>query len=61
MDTDDLEPRRQAGAGLSIVLDDFSVTDLMARIEDLKAEIKRCEDAIEAREASKSAADAVFR
>lgn len=61
MDTDDLEPRRQSNAGLTVVLDDFSVADLQARIEDLKAEIARCEEAIKAREASKSAADAVFR
>lgn len=61
MDIDDLEPRRPSEPSLHIALDDYSVADLQARIAALKAEIERCEEAVKAREASKSAADSVFR
>ena len=42
-------------------LSDLSVDDLEARIETLRAEISRCEDAKCARSASKEAADSLFK
>jgi uncharacterized small protein (DUF1192 family) len=43
------------------ILDDLSATELAERIGLLKAEIARLEQAIEARQATRSAASAVFK
>ena len=40
---------------------DFSVEDLEERISSLKAEVVRCEAAIDARGASKNAAESLFK
>lgn len=61
MDTDDLEPRAKAADTLHINLDDFSVDDLNLRIEDLNAEIVRCQNAIEERQSTRDSAESVFR
>jgi uncharacterized small protein (DUF1192 family) len=42
-------------------LDDLSAPELAARIDLLRIEIKRLEKAIEARQATRAAADAAFK
>ena len=44
-----------------IVLKDLSIRELQARISDLNAEIREIEALINAKEASKSAADLFFK
>ena len=58
----DEEDRIQIAAQPAIGADisRLSVDDLTDRIAVLAGEIKRCEDALEGRKASKAAADAVF-
>jgi len=64
MTFDDLEPRTQRGAGLTALgredLDLYAVEELNERIEALQAEIDRARRAIDAKQAKKSAADALF-
>lgn len=61
---DDLDPRPARGAALTALgredLDLYAVEELDERIEALKAEIARCEQAREAKQSRKSAADALF-
>jgi uncharacterized small protein (DUF1192 family) len=58
MSDDDL-PSKQALQ--PIVLKDLSIRELQARISDLNAEIREIEALINAKEASKSAADLFFK
>lgn len=62
IDPEELLPRKKAP---EIVLgEDISAKsefELTARIESLEAEIARCREAIKARQATKSAADAFFK
>jgi uncharacterized small protein (DUF1192 family) len=44
-----------------VVLKDLSIRELQARISDLNAEIREIEALIQAKEASKSAADLFFK
>lgn len=39
----------------------LSIDDLRERISSLRAEIQRCEDALSARDSTKSAADKLFK
>jgi len=56
-------PKRKAPAAHEIgqSLDALSAPELMERVELLKAEIARLEQAIAARDATRAAADAAFR
>ena len=62
---DDLEPTAKpdlALAGLAKQdLSDLSVDDLQERIENMRAEITRCEELITARGSTRAAADALFK
>ncbi len=64
MSFDDLEPRVQRGEALTVLgredLDLSSVEALRERITALEAEIARSQRAIDAKQAKKSAADALF-
>lgn len=64
MSFDDLEPRVQRGEALTALgredLDLSSVEALRERITALGAEIERSQRAIDAKQAKKSAADALF-
>jgi len=64
MSFDDLEPRVQRGEALTALgredLDLSSVEALRERIAALQAEIERSQRAIDAKQAKKSAADALF-
>ena len=59
MDLDDLEPRRQPSKPKDLTV--FSVADLRAYIELLKAEISRAEAVIKQKDAHKDAASAFFK
>ncbi|MCK5274242.1 MAG: DUF1192 domain-containing protein [Alphaproteobacteria bacterium] len=59
MDTDDLEPRKTKAKPKD--LDEMSVEAIGEYIDDLKAEIKRAEAAIKAKNAARSGADAFFK
>ena len=54
-------PRKPAGVSLGENLDLLSVSDLEHRVEMLQAEIERVKAAIQAKRASKDAADSFFR
>ena len=56
----DLEPRPKPVITIGEDLSDVSVGELIERIEALKAEIARCEEAMNAKDAARLAADAVF-
>ncbi len=64
MTFEDLEPRPARGAGVMALgredLELYSVEELNERIEALQAEIERSKAAIAAKNAKKSAADALF-
>ena len=66
MDMDENEPVFGGGASKNddlanlVALDSFSVEDLQQRIEQLRAEIKRCEAALEGKRADFVAAEALF-
>ena len=64
MSFDDLDPRPQRGAMLTALgredLDLYSVHELNERIEALTGEIERVRASIAAKNAKKSAADALF-
>ena len=54
-------PKKPAGVTLGENLDLLSVSELEQRVRDLEAEILRVRSAIDAKRASKSAADSFFR
>ncbi|MEM1285293.1 MAG: DUF1192 domain-containing protein [Pseudomonadota bacterium] len=56
----DLEPRPKPVITVGEDLSDASVDELAERIEALRGEIARCEEAMKAKDAARSAADAVF-
>lgn len=56
----DLEPKPKPTITVGEDLSDASVGELAERIEALREEITRCEDAIKTKDAARSAADAVF-
>ncbi|MEQ7155681.1 DUF1192 domain-containing protein [Brevundimonas aurifodinae] len=64
MTFEDLEPRSARGAGVTALgredLDLYSVEELNERMDALQAEIDRSKAAIAAKNAKKSAADALF-
>jgi uncharacterized small protein (DUF1192 family) len=61
-DPDELQPRKkQPDIVLGEDIATLSAHELGNRIAALEAEIARCREAIAARDATKSAADAVFR
>lgn len=59
MEDDVVRVKRAHEVGM--VLDELSVDELAERIDILRAEIKRLENAIELKTQSRSAADAVFK
>ena len=59
MDIDDLEPRKQPSKPKDLTV--YSVVDLLAYIELLKAEIMRAEGMIKQKDAHKDAASAFFK
>lgn len=59
MDDEPVKVRKAHEVGM--VLDEMSVEELNSRIEILKGEITRLEEAIVARRASRSTADALFK
>ena len=62
MDLDDLQPvKKPKRYELSQDLSKHSVGELKALIEDLKAEVARVEQALHAKQSSKSAAEAAFK
>lgn len=62
IDPDELLPRKKpTGFALGQDISALSEFELAARIELLESEIMRCKDAIEARKATRSAADSVFK
>lgn len=62
-DPEDDLPKKPSAATLTLGSDlsALSAFELEARIADMEAEITRCRDAIKARAATKSAADAFFK
>ena len=62
IDPDELQPRKkQPDIVLGEDIATLSAHELERRIAALEAEIARCRDAIAARDATKSAADAFFK
>jgi uncharacterized small protein (DUF1192 family) len=62
MDVDELQPvKKPKGYELGQDLSKLSVVELKALIGDLKAEIARVEEALGAKQSSKSAAEAAFK
>jgi uncharacterized small protein (DUF1192 family) len=62
MDTDDIAPPpKKKSYELGHDLSKHSVDDLQTLIEDLKAEIARVEQAMQAKQSSLSAAQSVFK
>lgn len=60
-DPEELPAKRPGHAVAPIPLDDLSIEDIEARIASARAEIARCEAAIEKKKASRNAADAFFK
>lgn len=56
----DLEPKPKPVIRVGEDLADASIGELAERIEALRGEISRCEEAMKAKDAARSAADAVF-
>ena len=56
---DDLDPKPKKAAPLDLSL--LSIEDLQNRIQEYQAEIRRMEEAIRAKEAQRSSADALFK
>lgn len=56
---DDLDPKPKKAAPLD--LSQLSIEDLQNRIQEYQAEISRMEEAIRAKEAQRSSADALFK
>ncbi|HUU67466.1 MAG TPA: DUF1192 domain-containing protein [Methyloceanibacter sp.] len=61
MDLNDLEPKKVKRHELGEDLSKHSVAELQALIETLSAEIARVEQALTAKQSSKSAAEAAFK
>jgi uncharacterized small protein (DUF1192 family) len=63
MDLDDLQPppKKAKSYELGADLSKHSVGELRALIDELKAEIARVEQALSAKQSSKSSAEAVFK
>lgn len=61
MDLNDLTPKKPKGHELGQDLSKLSVAELQALIETLKDEIARVEQALGAKQSSKSAAEAAFK
>jgi uncharacterized small protein (DUF1192 family) len=61
MDLDDLEPKKAKSYELGQDLSKHSVGELAALIDTLKAEIARVEQALAAKQSSKSAAESAFK
>lgn len=62
MDLDELAPRKSAAVPLGQEdLSRFSIEDLDERIASLHAEIKRCEDAKAAKQATRESANRFFK
>jgi uncharacterized small protein (DUF1192 family) len=62
MDLDDLQPiKKPKGYELGQDLSKHSVGELKALIDELKAEIARVEQALGAKQSSKSAAESAFK
>lgn len=56
----DLEPKPKPVISVGEDLSDASVGELAERIDALRGEITRCEEAMQAKDAARLAADAVF-
>lgn len=56
----DLEPKPKPVISVGEDLSDASIGELTERIEALRGEITRCEEAMRAKDAARLAADAVF-
>jgi uncharacterized small protein (DUF1192 family) len=61
MDIEDIEPKKAKSHALGEDLSKHSVGELAALIETLRAEIARVEQALAAKQSSKSAAEAAFK
>jgi uncharacterized small protein (DUF1192 family) len=61
MSLEDLEPKKAKGHEIGADLSKLSVGELRALIETLRAEIARVETTLEAKQSSKSAAEAAFK
>ena len=61
MDLEDLEPKKTKTHELGADLSKFSVGDLEALAESLRAEIARVEQAMAAKQSSLNAAESVFK
>jgi uncharacterized small protein (DUF1192 family) len=62
MDLDDLQPRKTLpGIVLGEDISALSAHELESRIARLEEEIARCREAVKARNATKSAAESIFR
>ena len=61
MDLDDLTPKKPKAHEIGQDLSKLSEADLKALIETLGAEIARVEEALSAKESSRSAAEAAFK
>lgn len=61
MDWDDLKPKPPKAATLGENLESFSVAELQARVEALKAEIMRVEAELAAKKAHEDAAAQLFK
>jgi uncharacterized small protein (DUF1192 family) len=55
------KPKRVLAHEIGQNIDDLSVPELAERIDLLRSEIERLEKAIEARQATRAAADSVFK
>jgi uncharacterized small protein (DUF1192 family) len=61
MDLDDLVPKKKKGHELGQDLSKLSVGELQALVDALKEEIARVEQTLQAKQSSKSAAEAAFK
>jgi len=61
MSLEDLEPKKTKRHEIGADLSKYSVGELKALIDELKAEIARVEQALSAKQSSKSAAESVFK
>jgi uncharacterized small protein (DUF1192 family) len=59
--SDDERPKKLSAAQPGEILDALSIDELQARIELYRAEIRRLEDVIKAKESSRKVADSFFR
>ncbi len=61
MELDDLTPKKPKGHEIGQDLSKLSVAELQALVETLKDEIARVEQVLDAKQSSKSAAEAAFK